>query len=121
ARAVLLERHGLVTWGETSRETYEATLEFVARAARALESAGSGRFGLGGSKVRALEDDDVATVLHGSLPSLRGALLEESASLVLRVDRSPEAVAFASSADGGEVSQIGAPRPNQLINTNTTP
>ena len=29
ARAVLLERHGLVTWGETSEECYRATIEFV--------------------------------------------------------------------------------------------
>ena len=121
ARAVLLERHGLVTWGETSRETYEVTLEFVARAARALDAAGAGGFGLGGPKVRALEDDEAATVLYGSLPTLRGALLAEGASLVLRVDRSPGAVAFASSADVGEVSQIGAPCPDHLINTKHKP
>jgi rhamnulose-1-phosphate aldolase/alcohol dehydrogenase len=111
----------LVTWGETSREAYQSTLEFVTRAARALETAGSGRFGLGGPKVRALDDDDAATVLYGSLPSLRGALLEEGASLVLRVDRSPEAVAFASSNRVGEVSQIGAPCPDHLINTKHKP
>jgi rhamnulose-1-phosphate aldolase/alcohol dehydrogenase len=121
ARAVLLERHGLVTWGETSREAYQSTLEFVTRAARTLEAAGSGRFGLGGSKVRALDDDDAATILYGSLPSLRGALLEEGASVVLRVDRSPEAVAFASSNRVGEISQIGAPCPDHLINTKHKP
>ena len=121
ARAVLLERHGLVTWGETSRETYEATLEFVTRAARALETAGSGRFGLGGAKVKAVEDDEAATVLYGSLPNLRGALLEEGRPLVLRLDRSPEAVAFASSASAGEVSQVGAPCPDHLINTKHKP
>ena len=33
ARAVLLEKHGLVTWGETGGESYAATLEFVTRAA----------------------------------------------------------------------------------------
>ena len=30
ARAVLLEKHGLVTWGATGHESYEATIEFVA-------------------------------------------------------------------------------------------
>jgi rhamnulose-1-phosphate aldolase/alcohol dehydrogenase len=121
ARAVLLELHGLVTWGETSREAYQSTLEFVTRAARALEAAGSGRFGLGGPKVRALDDEEAAAVLAGSLPSLRGALLAEGTSLVLRVDRSSEAVAFASSARVGEVSQIGAPCPDHLINTKHKP
>ena len=52
ARAVLLERHGLVTWGETGDASYRATLEFVARAAEAIETAGHGRFGLGGPRSR---------------------------------------------------------------------
>jgi rhamnulose-1-phosphate aldolase/alcohol dehydrogenase len=121
ARSVLLERHGLVTWGETSRDAYQSTLEFVTRAARALEARGSGRFGLGGPKVRAVDDNDASTILSSALPSLRGALLEEGASLVLRVDRSPKAVAFASSARVGEVSQVGAPCPDHLINTKHKP
>ncbi|HVR13327.1 MAG TPA: class II aldolase/adducin family protein, partial [Gaiellaceae bacterium] len=29
ARAVLLEKHGLVTWGDSGHESYEATIEFV--------------------------------------------------------------------------------------------
>ncbi len=41
ARAVLLERHGLVTWGATGDASYRATLEFVARAAEAIEAAGT--------------------------------------------------------------------------------
>ena len=51
ARAVLLEKHGLVTWGETSEESYRRTIDFVSRAANAIEAAGAGRFGLGGPKV----------------------------------------------------------------------
>ena len=29
ARAVFLQKHGLVTWGEAGEESYEATIEFV--------------------------------------------------------------------------------------------
>src|SRR4029079_1212738 len=42
ARAVLLERHGLVTWGATSEETYRATTEFAPRARQATAPAGTG-------------------------------------------------------------------------------
>ncbi len=121
ARAVLLERHGLVTWGETSRAAYESTLEFVSRAARTLEAAGAGRFGLGGARVRALEDGNAEGVLYGSLPRLRGALMDQGSAVVLRVDRSPEAIAFASSASAPAVSQMGAPCPDHLINTKHKP
>ena len=40
---------------------------------------------------------------------------------MLEVDRSPEAVAFASAARTREVSQIGAPCPDHLINTKHKP
>jgi rhamnulose-1-phosphate aldolase/alcohol dehydrogenase len=121
ARAVLLEKHGLVTWGDTSRAAYESTLEFVTRAARALDAAGAGRFGLGGARVRVLEDEEADLVLSSSLPNLRGALLAEGGAVVLRVDRSAEAASFASSTRAPEFSQIGAPCPDHLINTKHKP
>ena len=52
---------------------------------------------------------------------LRGALLEDADGVILEVDRSPEAVAFASAARTPEVSQIGAPCPDHLINTKHRP
>ena len=121
ARAVLLERHGLVTWGATGQESYEATIEFVGRAARAIEAAAKGRFGLGGQKVAERDEGSVDLLLSRSLPALRGALLADADGLVLEVDRSPAAVAFASSVRAPEVSQIGAPCPDHLINTKHRP
>ena len=56
-----------------------------------------------------------------ALPALRGALLADADGVVLEVDRSPEAVAFASSARAPEVSQVGAPCPDHLINTKHKP
>jgi rhamnulose-1-phosphate aldolase/alcohol dehydrogenase len=121
ARAVLLEKHGLVTWGDTPQASYRDTIEFVTRAAQALDRAGSGRFGLGGRAAAGLGEEDVAALLVGSLPVLRGALLADTDGVVLEVDRSPEAVAFASSVRAPEVSQVGAPCPDHLINTKHKP
>jgi rhamnulose-1-phosphate aldolase/alcohol dehydrogenase len=121
ARAVLLEKHGLVTWGETSEAAYRSTLEFVRRAAEALAAAGEGRFGLGGPKVRAASDEEAERLLATALPALRGELLADTRGVVLEVDRSPEAVAFASSAQAPEVSQVGAPCPDHLVNTKHKP
>jgi rhamnulose-1-phosphate aldolase/alcohol dehydrogenase len=121
ARAVLLERHGLVTWGDTPRESYRDTIEFVTRAAQALERTGSGRFGLGGQKTPEVSEPDADALLSRALPALRGALLGDAAGVVLEVDRSAEAVAFASSRRAPEVSQVGAPCPDHLINTKHKP
>jgi rhamnulose-1-phosphate aldolase/alcohol dehydrogenase len=121
AGAVLLEKHGLVTWGESSDETYRRTIDLVSRAASAIEKAGAGRFGLGGQKVAECGEPEARALLQASLPVLRGALLEDADGLVLEVDRSPQAIAFASSARGPEVSQVGAPCPDHLINTKHKP
>jgi rhamnulose-1-phosphate aldolase/alcohol dehydrogenase len=120
ARAVLLEKHGLVTWGSSGHESYEATIEFVARAARAIDAAARGGFGLGGRKAAERDEGSADLLLSQSLPALRGALLADT-TVVLEVDRSPEAVAFASSVRAPEVSQIGAPCPDHLINTKHRP
>jgi rhamnulose-1-phosphate aldolase/alcohol dehydrogenase len=121
ARAVLLERHGLVTWGATSEECYRATIELVTRAAETIASAGAGRFGLGGRKATELRDVTADVLLAEALPTLRGALLQDADGVVLEVDRSPEAIAFASSAHAPEVSQVGAPCPDHLIHTKHRP
>ena len=121
ARAVVLEKHGLVTWGVTGEESYHATIEFVARAVEALERAGAGRFGLGGQRAAALTDEEAARLLQTALPALRGALMADTDGVVLELDRSPQAVAFASSARIGEVSQVGAPCPDHLIHTKHRP
>ena len=121
ARCVLLERHGLVTWGESGEESYDTTIEFVSRAARAIDEAAAGRFGLGGPKAPELGEAGAEALLSRALPALRGALLVDADGLVLEIDRSPEAVAFASSARAPEVSQIGAPCPDHLINTKHKP
>src|SRR6478735_4394703 len=120
ARAVLLEKHGLVTWGDSGEQSYAATIEFVSRAARAIEGTAGGHFGLGGRHTAALEGG-VDELLVRSLPALRGALLADADGIVLEVDRSAEAVAFASAERAPEVSQIGAPCPDHLINTKHKP
>jgi rhamnulose-1-phosphate aldolase/alcohol dehydrogenase len=63
----------------------------------------------------------VRSLLARSLPELRGALLADADGVILEVDTTPEAVAFASSVRAPEVSQIGAPCPDHLINTKHKP
>ena len=58
ARAVLLAKHGLVTWGETGEESYRATIEFVTRAAEAIDGAAKHGYGLGGPRVRRVRQEE---------------------------------------------------------------
>src|SRR5258706_12757504 len=120
-RAVLLEKHGLITWGETSDEAYASTLEFARRAADALREVSADDVLLGGETVSPVSDEAADALLGIALPSLRGALLVDRGGVVLEVDRSDEARSFASSRRGSAVSQIGSPWPDHLINTKHQP
>ncbi len=54
-------------------------------------------------------DEEADALLAAALPVLRGALLDGADGVILEVDRSPEAVAFASSSRTPEVCGVGAP------------
>ncbi len=103
-------------------ESYRATIEFVTRAARGDRRRGERRLrarrpeGRRDRRRRA-----PSACCSPALPALRGALLADADGVVLEVDRSPEAVAFASAARTPEVSQVGAPCPDHLINTKHKP
>jgi rhamnulose-1-phosphate aldolase/alcohol dehydrogenase len=120
-RAVLLEKHGLITWGETSDEAYASTLEFTRRAADALRAVTAEEVLLGGEAVSPVSNGAADSLLGIALPALRGALLVDGGGVVLEVDRSDEARFFASSRRGPVVSQIGSPCPDHLINTKHKP
>src|SRR5258705_1895542 len=51
AKALLLERHGTITWGATVRDAYEATIELITRADEATAERKKGRRAFGGGRV----------------------------------------------------------------------
>src|SRR5438094_265372 len=51
ARALVLERHGTITWGAGVRDAYEATIELITRAEEAIAEKKRGRRLFGGPRV----------------------------------------------------------------------
>ncbi len=51
ARALILEKHGTITWGRTVREAYEATIALINLAEEAIAERKKGRRVFGGSRV----------------------------------------------------------------------
>jgi hypothetical protein len=84
ARAVVLDKHGLVTWGESHEESYELTLELVARAERHLAERERPQ--------AAVAPDLEAGAAESLLLELRG-LLSRDGMRVLHVDRGQRALA----------------------------
>jgi rhamnulose-1-phosphate aldolase/alcohol dehydrogenase len=116
ARALLLERHGTITWGASVREAYEATVELIARAEEAIASRRAGRQVFGPPRVPVLEPAARRAAALALAPRLRGRLGERR-RVILRFDDAPPVTEFVSAAEAGRLSQVGPATPDHTIFT----
>jgi rhamnulose-1-phosphate aldolase/alcohol dehydrogenase len=118
AKAVILEKHGTITWGRTIREAYEGTVALISLAEEAIAARKRGRraFG-GGAAVPVPGPADRHRVAVAIAPRVRG-LIGRS---VLTYDDDPEVLEFVSSAEAAALSQIGPATPDHTIYTKRVP
>jgi len=114
AKALLLERHGTITWGATVREAYEATIELITRAEAAITERKRGRPVFGGARVPVLEPAARRETALAVAPRLRG-LLSRRHRVVVTFDESPAVTEFVSSSAAPRISQIGPATPDHTI------
>src|SRR2546428_9406818 len=74
ARSVVLEKHGLITWGQTAKESYAATIEMNTRAEEYARDRGKGKAVFGSRARAALSRDARRAIVAGIAPYLRGLL-----------------------------------------------
>ncbi|WP_051935677.1 bifunctional rhamnulose-1-phosphate aldolase/short-chain dehydrogenase [Deinococcus sp. YIM 77859] len=117
--AVVMGKHGLVTWGDTSKESYENTLRIIGEAQAYLDAHQQDQ-PFGGARVQSLPEDEANTLLAEILPVLRGAM-RGARPVILNVDRSPEVMEFVNSNAAAELSQVGAACPDHLVHTKRVP
>ena len=120
ARCVLMQKHGLVTWGETSHECYVSTLQMVERAQSAIDEAARGKRVFGVTRIKPLTDDERRQIARHVLPVVRGAVSRQQ-RMVLRYDNSAEALNYVNSEHAAALSQRGAACPDHLVHTKHRP
>jgi rhamnulose-1-phosphate aldolase/alcohol dehydrogenase len=120
ARALLLERHGTITWGQTVREAYEGTIELISRAEEAIAERRRGRRLFGGPRVPVREPAERRELAIAVAPRLRG-LLSRPRRMIVTFDDAAPVTGFVSSADAGTVSQVGPATPDHTIYTRRLP
>jgi rhamnulose-1-phosphate aldolase/alcohol dehydrogenase len=110
AAGIVLMNHGLITWGDSSREAYERHIELVTRAEEFLAAR------------RTAGPAPAASTLDaaGLAPSLRGAL-SGNRSVVLELDDSADVLQFLGRDDLERMTQIGAATPDHMLYTKRFP
>ena len=119
ARAIVLDKHGLVTWGETPKAAYLETIKMVQEAERFVHRARA-RNGHVAAKRRPTALRDRRERAAAVMVSLRGAIGRHERMLLLYED-GPEALRFLREPRASTLSQIGPFTPDHILHTKAKP
>ena len=120
-KGLVLQKHGLVTFGATAAEAYDCMIASVSKLEERISRAGRKAF-----PVIALPD--VMASVEDVAPVIRGAVVEEITpgsrdyrQFVLEFRTSPDILAYVNSGSLSDVSQRGAMTPDFIIRTKNRP
>ncbi|MHB8536590.1 MAG: bifunctional aldolase/short-chain dehydrogenase [Candidatus Dormibacteria bacterium] len=110
---MLLMNHGIFTWGESARESYERMIDMVALAeAHIRNQVGH----------RSRTSEHAPAYAATEVAALRRELSEVAgAPMILHVDDAPDALSFANRADVSVMAQQGPATPDHVIRTKRLP
>jgi rhamnulose-1-phosphate aldolase/alcohol dehydrogenase len=120
AELVLMEKHGLVTWGETSEECYAKTIAIINEAQAYIETKGKEQKVFGGVKYEALSAEERENIASQVMPIVRGAVSDEK-RMILTFDDEADVLQFVGGVDAARLSQVGAACPDHLVHTKMVP
>ena len=120
ARALLLERHGTITWGAGVRDAYEATIALITRAEEAIAERRKGRAVFGPPRLPVLEPAARRAAALALAPRLRGRL-GRARRVIIAFDDTAEVTEFVSSTQAPALSQVGPATPDHTIYTKRLP
>jgi rhamnulose-1-phosphate aldolase/alcohol dehydrogenase len=118
-RAIILDKHGLVTWGDTPKEAYTETIKMVTEAEKFIRQY-SGRRQK--TKGRPVSSSSTQRRNRAALiaPILRGAV-SRNQRMVLAYDDSEAVLQFVNDERARSLSQIGPFTPDHLLHTKPWP
>ncbi|SNZ10609.1 rhamnulose-1-phosphate aldolase/alcohol dehydrogenase [Terribacillus aidingensis] len=120
AELVLMEKHGLVVWGDTAKESYDRTIAVISEAEAYIKEKQFNTAPFGGEKVASLDKDARNALITKVMPIIRGAVSEEK-KMILSFDDSEDVLEFVNSEQAEQLSQVGAACPDHLVHTKRTP
>jgi rhamnulose-1-phosphate aldolase/alcohol dehydrogenase len=120
ARGVLLEAHGIFTWGATSQECYETTVAAINRAIAWLAQRNQGAPGLGRERCAPLPQERRRAIAAALMPRIRG-LISAQAPKIGHFDDSPAVLQFVGSEAFERLAAIGTSCPDHFLRTKIRP
>lgn len=120
AKGVILESHGLFTWGDTPKECYETTISVINQAIEWFERRSEGLAIFGGEAVKSLDAAERRAIAAKLMPRIRGLISEKSHKLG-HFDDQPAVLEFVNSRDLRPLAALGTSCPDHFLRTKIRP
>jgi rhamnulose-1-phosphate aldolase/alcohol dehydrogenase len=119
-KGVVLESHGLFTWGDTAQECYDTTIAIINRAIDWLERKSAGEAAFGGAARATLGATERGAIAARLMPAIRG-LISETEAKIGHFDDQPAVLEFVSSRDMEALASLGTSCPDHFLRTKIRP
>ncbi len=120
AKGVVLESHGLFTWGDTARDCYETTLRIINKAIAWFEAETAGKAIFGGRRVEVLAPPERRAVAARLMPAIRGLIGQDERKIGHFTD-SDAVLEFVNSNDLRQLAALGTSCPDHFLRTKIRP
>ncbi|WP_181703916.1 bifunctional rhamnulose-1-phosphate aldolase/short-chain dehydrogenase [Chthonobacter albigriseus] len=120
AKGVVLESHGLFTWGDTAKEAYETTLRIINTAIRFFDRKTRGATVFGGAVASALDGATRKAIAARLMPEIRGRI-GGGEKKVGHFDDQPAVLEFVNSAELRPLAALGTSCPDHFLRTKIRP
>lgn len=119
-RGVMLAGHGIICWGDSSRDCYENTINLIADAACFLNKRLATGAAFGGQVLPPLDSAERRAVAARLMPRLRGKM-SSARPKVGHFSDDPETLEFVGSNDFENLASIGTSCPDHFLRTKIAP
>lgn len=119
-KGVLLEAHGLFTWGESAKECYQTSLEMINKAQAWLDEKLAGKPAFSGARFDSLDDSKRRDVAARLMPVIRGKTSAKQRQIG-HFNDAPEVLEFVNSNDLEALAELGTSCPDHFLRTKIKP
>ena len=119
-KGVLLAGHGIICWGDSSKQCYDNTIDLIARAAAYLNERLKKKPSFGGQMREPRAAAERAKIAAALMPTLRG-LMGGTTFKVGHFNDDPETLEFVNSRDFAALAAMGTSCPDHFLRTKIAP
>ncbi|MDQ6436116.1 bifunctional rhamnulose-1-phosphate aldolase/short-chain dehydrogenase [Mesorhizobium sp. LHD-90] len=120
ALGVVLESHGLFTWGDTAKECYDVTIRIINKAMEFFEAEGKGKAAFGGEVRKTLPAEERLAIAAKLMPALRG-MISAGERKVGHFDDQAAVLEFIAARDMEKLAALGTSCPDHFLRTKISP